>query len=100
MNREDQEAELIERDTMMTCREDRLQEALQVNINASNDTQIKIRLLLFQDLTEQDSCHVNSEIEKAEAFMEDLKAERLQFQADCDHARAQREDIARFLHEL
>lgn len=85
---------------MMTLREDRLREALQVNIEAMNDTQFKLQLLLSLDLTKQSHCYTNSEIERTEAFMAELRTGRLQLKNDYDHARAQRLNIAEFLREL
>lgn len=82
----------------MFSREACLHAALQSNSNAIYVTQNELRLLLA--LSDQQRRYLNSNVEHIGAHLEELGAHRLQLCTDYDHTRAQRADIAEFIHEL
>lgn len=79
------------RDAVLFSREARLHAALQSNLNAIYVTQNELRLLLA--LSDQQRRYLNSNVEH-------MGAHHLQLCTDYDHTRAQRADIAGFIHGL
>ncbi|KAF4766761.1 hypothetical protein HAV15_010186 [Penicillium sp. str.  len=94
----DYHAELIMRDAVLFSREARLHAALQSSLNAIYVTQNELQLLLA--LSDQQCRYLNSNVEHMGAHLEGLGAHRLQLCTDYDHTRAQRADIAEFIHGL
>ncbi|CAI7677113.1 unnamed protein product [Penicillium palitans] len=94
----DHHVELIMRDAVLFSREAHLHVALRANLNTINVTQNELRLLLA--LSNQQRRYLNSNIEQMGDHLEELGTHRLQLRTDYDHTRAQRADIAEFIHEL